>query len=114
MKEKREGGGGERERIRETESVHSVDDDEEEDDDNRSPGSGFNDVLGHSRRIPPPQLHRAAAASKLRESPYLPRRSLTLLDPLVLVDPRSRLVLVNARNERTRRLSSFASPILLY
>lgn len=59
------------------ESVHSVDADE--DDDNRSRGSGFNDVLGHSRRIPLLQLHRVVAACKPRATyPYLPGRSLTL------------------------------------
>ncbi|KYQ60144.1 hypothetical protein ALC60_00550, partial [Trachymyrmex zeteki] len=60
-----------------TESVHSVDDEDEDEDNNRSPGSSFNDVLGHSHRIPPPQLHRVAC--KPRASPYLPRRSRKLL-----------------------------------
>lgn len=81
--EKRRGSKRGRERGRRrggreggTESVHSVDDEDEDEDNNRSPGSSFNDVLGHSHRIPPPQLHRVAC--KPRASPYLPRRSFTL------------------------------------
>jgi len=53
----------------------------------RSPGSGFNDVLGHSR-ISPPRLHRVAAACKLRAS----------LDPLVAPPKSSRS---SARSERS-------------
>lgn len=112
MTERGNGKGRKRERESkrgETESVYSVDD---EDDDNRSPGSDFNDVLGHSRRIPPPQLHQVATASKLRASPYLPL-SLSY-SPLVLVDLQSRLALVYARKRTRERLEfRFTDTIIL-
>lgn len=94
-----------------TEGVLSVDDDGGDDDNaqSRSPGSGFNDVLGHSRRIPPP---RFAPSCRCRmQTSYIPLPRRDLANPLVLVDPsrsfRSRAHPKRSEREKTASLRRY-------